>query len=72
MVIPPLKGESLSSYDTEPTNAEILRVKSTKMFHACSYFPVFDHFKMGTPWKINMEPKHGGLEDHCSFQLGDF
>ena len=25
-----------------------------------------------TPWKINMEPKHGGLEDDFPFQLGDF
>ena len=25
-----------------------------------------------TPWKINMEPKHGGLEDDFAFQLGDF
>jgi len=24
------------------------------------------------PWKINMEPKHGGLEDEFRFQLGDF
>ena len=25
-----------------------------------------------TPWKINMEPKNGGLEDDLPFQLGDF
>ena len=25
-----------------------------------------------TPWKINMEPKNGGLEDDCPFQTGDF
>lgn len=25
-----------------------------------------------TPWKLNMEPKHRGLEDEFSFQLGDF
>ena len=25
-----------------------------------------------TPWKINMEPKNGGLEDDFPFQLGDF
>ena len=24
-----------------------------------------------TPWKINMEPKNGGLEDDVPFQLGD-
>jgi len=27
--------------------AEILRVKSLKIFNTFSYFPVFDHFKMG-------------------------
>ena len=25
----------------------------------------------GTPWKIDMEPKHGGLQDDFPFQLGD-
>ena len=25
-----------------------------------------------TPWKINMEHNHGGLEDHFPFQMGDF
>ncbi len=25
-----------------------------------------------TPWKINMEPKNGGLEDYFPFHLGDF
>ena len=25
-----------------------------------------------SPWKINMEPKKGCLEDDSSFQLGDF
>ncbi len=25
-----------------------------------------------SPWKINMEPKNGGLEDDFPFQLGDF
>ena len=25
-----------------------------------------------TPWKINMEPKTGGLENDRSFQLRDF
>ena len=25
-----------------------------------------------TPWKINMEPQNGGLEDDLPFQLGDF
>ncbi len=25
-----------------------------------------------TPWKINMEHNHGGLEDHFPFQIGDF
>ena len=25
-----------------------------------------------TPWKINMEPEHDGLEDDVPFQLGDF
>ena len=30
-------------------------------------------YTMGfTPWKINMEPKNGGLEDDLPFQLGDF
>ena len=24
------------------------------------------------PWKINMEPKNGGLEDDFPFQSGDF
>ena len=24
-----------------------------------------------TPWKINMEPKNGGLEDDVPLQLGD-
>ena len=27
--------------------AEILRVETLKIFHTFSYFPVFDHFKMG-------------------------
>ena len=27
---------------------------------------------MATPWKKNMEPKNGGLEDDFPFQLGDF
>jgi len=25
-----------------------------------------------TPWKLNMEPENGGLEDDFPFQLGDF
>ena len=25
-----------------------------------------------TPWKINMEPENGGLEDDFPLQLGDF
>ena len=38
-------------------------------------FQVHQTFKTGhpsvlTPWKINMEPKDGGLED--DFRLGDF
>ena len=24
-----------------------------------------------TPWKINMEHNHGGLEDDIPFQMGD-
>jgi len=24
-----------------------------------------------TPWKINMEHNHGGLEDHFPFKMGD-
>ena len=24
-----------------------------------------------TPWKINMEHNHGGLEDHVPFKMGD-
>ena len=27
---------------------------------------------MGSPWKINMEHNHRGLEDDFPFQLGDF
>ena len=34
---------------------------------------MFYHFsKHGTPWKINMELKNGGLEDDFSFQLDFF
>ena len=30
------------------------------------------HIKQLRHWRINMEPKNGGLEDDVPFQLGDF
>ena len=40
---------------------------------AISYnpFPKY-HGHPSTPWKINMDPKNGCLEDDFPFQLGDF
>ena len=35
-------------------------------------FPKVQSVSEHAPWKINMEPINGCLEDDCSFQTGDF
>ena len=32
--------------------------------------PQENNKKHSTPWKINMDHNHGGLEDHFPFQMG--
>ena len=47
-------------------SAKVNPVVAAKVYS--HYFGDFGH----TPWKINMEPENGGLEDDFPFQLGDF
>ena len=40
----------------------------TDMLHVCNIYLHFANKSMAnTPWKINMDHNHGGLEDHFPF-----
>ena len=51
-----------------PTVRLLVRFES---WRGCRFF-VGNQAKQDTPWKINMEPKIGGLKDDVPFQLRDF
>ena len=40
--------------------------------YTCTIFRHMTHVHSSTQWKINMAPKHGGLEDHFPLQVGNF
>ena len=58
-------------------NAEILQflgmpVSLVNPFLACSAFASIQWYLFVYPGKINIERNNGGVEDHGSFQFGDF
>ena len=54
----------------------ISKIISSRLLHSkdLAWWLTSPNFKkvQNTPWKINMEPKNGGLKDDSPFQLGDF
>ena len=67
----------LLNYHGPPTLAQITRKAPLQLCSspACKPHPnVPQLVVLGipyTPWKINMEHNHGGLEDDIPFQMGD-
>ena len=50
----------------DPVNLPIAPVSSLQWISAGGFVVLY------APWKVNMEPKNGGLEDNVPFQLADF